>query len=140
MGTQYEVLVERGVDIREAVAAFVLENGLKNVYVSGAVGSAHGFSLTTPENNNFPMEIQAFSHADVCEIVSLVGEAMTWDLVDPLLKRVYPEPADGLFVHLHVSLATIGGKVIGGGLREGKAFRSVRVFLTDLGPGERRPK
>jgi predicted DNA-binding protein with PD1-like motif len=132
MGKDFEVVIERGEDIREVISAFILSKGLENVYVSGAVGSAWDFLLTTPRNNTYPIEIESFTHCDVCEIVSMVGEAMSWDLVDASLREVYPKPANDFFVHLHISLATIGGNVIGGGLRKGKAFRSVRVFLTDL--------
>ena len=62
-----------------------------------------------------------------------VDEIYEYDLdTDPALLEVYPDKVSPLIVHIHASCATAGGHVAGGGLRAGKAFRSVRIFMIPL--------
>ena len=71
-----------------------------------------------------------------------LGTALPAYAADPRVKfvtsegefvvEVYPDKVSPLIVHIHASCATAGGHVAGGGLRAGKAFRSVRIFMIPL--------
>ena len=69
---------------------------------------------------------------DAAELLSFTGEIMRRECVDPALLAVYPDKTSPLFVHIHASCATAGGHVMGGGMRAGRAFRAVRVFMIPL--------
>ncbi|HAT1680537.1 TPA: DNA-binding protein [Klebsiella oxytoca] len=128
----YDFIVGSGEDIREAVTRFVLSKKWHGAYITGAVGSVTDMSFTTPISNKLPPETQVFTVEGAAEVVSFTGEVMLRDLMDPSLKTIYPDTENPLFVHIHTSCAYEGGKVCGGGLAAGKAFRSVRVFLVCL--------
>lgn len=49
--------------------------------------------------------------------------------MDEDLKAVYPKTDSPLFIHIHASCARAGGQVMGGGLRGGRAFRKLRIFV-----------
>ena len=131
MSGMFEVTVKSGEDLRGAITAFVLEKGWKNVLIPCAIGSVIDMVFTTPVENTLPLKTARTPVSGAAELLSLTGEIMTKDRMDPALSAVYKD--DGpLFVHIHASCATAGGHVCGGGLAGGKAFRAVRVFLMPL--------
>lgn len=125
----YDVTVGSGEDIREVVTRYILSKKWRAAYITGAVGSVTGMSFTTPVSNELPLKTRVFSVEGAAEVVSFTGEVMRREQMDPALQTVYPETDNPLFVHIHASCAYDGGRVCGGGLAAGKAFRSLRVFL-----------
>jgi len=127
-----EVTVSAGEDIKKVVTDFILVNGWKQVYVTGAVGSVIDMAFTTPIQNHLPLKVVSLPVSGAGEMLSMVGEIMPREIMDPDLKDIYPDKDSPLFVHLHACIATTGGHVSGGGLKAGKAFRSLRVFILPL--------
>jgi len=127
-----EVTVPAGADIKKVVTDFILAHGWKQVYITGAVGSVIDMAFTTPIQNHLPLKVASVPISGAGELLSMVGEIMPREMMDPDLKDVYPDKDSPLFVHIHASFATAGGHVFGGGLKAGKAFRSLRVFMVPL--------
>lgn len=128
----YDVEVKSGESIKKVVSDYILERGWENVYLMGAIGSVIECVFTSPVENQMPLRTVRIPCRDAAELVSFTGEVMTRERMDPALREVYQDKESPLFVHIHASAATAGGHVVGGGLAEGKAFRSVRVFMTPL--------
>lgn len=131
-----EVTVPGGQSIKENVTQYVLDHGWKDVYLCGAIGSVIDCSFTAPVENELPLRTGTTPCHGAAELVSLTGEIMAWERMDPALAAVYTDKTSPVFVHIHASVATAGGHVMGGGLTDGKAFRSVRVFLIPLDGAE----
>lgn len=129
----YEVTVQRGEDIKQVISDFVIAHGWEEVFVIGAVGSVIDTAYNAPMDNSIPMNLVETECPGAAEIVSFTGEIMKREKMDPKLEAVYPDKTNPLFVHIHASCAVSGGRVIGGGLIRGKAFRALRVFLTPIG-------
>ena len=129
----YEVTVERDEDIRGVIADFILKHGWDEVFIVGAIGSAIDTAYNAPADNSIPMNLVVTECPGAVEIVSFTGEVMKREKMDPNLARVYPDKTSPLFVHIHASCAQAGGNVVGGGLVRGRAFRSLRVFMTPVG-------
>ncbi len=132
MAELFEVTVKAGEDIRQVVSDYVLSKGWHNVYVIGGVGSVIDMRFTTPVENELPLRTASTPCRDAAELVALTGEVMDRELMDPALATVYTDTSSPLFVHLHACCATAGGHMMGGGLKSGKAFRAVRVFMTPI--------
>lgn len=133
MGQIYEVTVQKGEDIKTVISDYILKMGWDEVYISGAIGSVIDTAFTAPIENTLPLKAGVTPCPNAAEILSFTGEVMKREKMDPALAAVYPDKTSPLFVHIHASCATAGGHVIGGGLNKGKAFRSVRVFMTPIG-------
>ena len=127
-----EVTVQQNEDIKKVITNFILEQGWKNVYVFGAVGSVIYMEFTTPIQNHLPLRCGKTPVHGAAEITSMCGEVMPIEFMDPDLEDIYPDKDGPLFVHIHASCATAGGHVFGGGLSAGKAFRALRVFMIHL--------
>ncbi|MCD8361757.1 MAG: DNA-binding protein [Lachnospiraceae bacterium] len=132
MNGLYEVTVPRGADILRTITAFIESKGWENVYITGAVGSVINTVYNVPIDDSIPMHLAKVQCPEAAEIVGFTGEVMKRERMDPELAKVYPDKTSPLFVHIHASCALREGRVIGGGLRGGQAFRSLRVFLTPL--------
>lgn len=128
----FEVTVGAGESIKRVMTDFILSKGWESVYVTGAIGSVIECEFTTPVANELPLKTAVTPCHSAAELVSLVGEVMKRERMDPALQAVYRDKTSPLFVHLHASVATAGGHVIGGGLNDGKAFRAVRIFMVPL--------
>lgn len=128
----YEITIDKGQDIRRTITDYVVSKGWKNVMIPMGIGSVIDMEFTTPVENELPLRTCVTRCRDAAELLSFIGEIMEWDRVDPALKAVYPDKSSPLFVHIHASCATAGGHVMGGGLKDGRAFRAVRVFLVPL--------
>ena len=133
MGQIYEVTVKAGEDIKEVVTDYVLGQGWESVYITGAVGSVIGMSYTTPVRDQLPLVTASQPAEGVAEVLSLTGEVMKREKMDPALQSVYKDTECPLFVHIHISCAHRDGSVRGGGLAAGNAFRLLRIFMTPLG-------
>ena len=129
----YEVTVKRDEDIRQVITDFILDKGWDEALILGAVGSVIDTAYNAPIDNSVPMNLVVTECPGAAEIVSFTGEVMKREYMDPNLAKVYPDKTSPLFVHIHASCAKAGGAVVGGGLVRGRAFRSLRVFLTPSG-------
>lgn len=128
----FEVTVGRGEDIKAVITGFILEHHWKNVYITGAVGSVIDMVFTAPIQNHLPLRCGKTPVSGAAEIISMCGEVMPIEFMDPDLEDIYPDKDSPLFVHIHAACATAGGHVFGGGLSGGRAFRSLRVFMIPL--------
>ena len=128
----YEVIVKQGEDIKSVISSFILKKGWTNVFISGAIGSVIDTAYNAPIDDSIPMNLRTTECWGAAEIVSFIGEVMTRDHMDEALKKVYKDKESPLFVHIHASCVTGDGKVWGGGLVHGRAFRALRVFLIPL--------
>jgi predicted DNA-binding protein with PD1-like motif len=128
----FEVTVKSGEDIKETIVNFILEHQWEEAYISGAVGSVIHMAFTTPLLDTLPLKTTKQTVEGAAEVLSFVGEVMKREYMDPALESVYPDKDSPLFVHIHVACAYRGGKVTGGGLAAGKAFRTLRIFLTPI--------
>lgn len=127
-----EVTVLQNEDIKTVITNFILAHEWKNVYVMGAVGSVIGMVFTAPIQNHLPLRCGKTPVHGAAEVVSMCGEVMPIEFMDPDLEDVYPDKDSPLFVHIHAACATAGGHVFGGGISAGKAFRALRVFMIHL--------
>ena len=128
----FEVTVKSGEDIRQVISDYVIEKGWQSVMIPAAIGSVIGMEFTTPIQNELPLKTAVTPCHDAAELLSFTGEIMRRECVDPALLAVYPDKTSPLFVHIHASCATAGGHVMGGGMRAGRAFRAVGVFMIPL--------
>ena len=133
MAELYELNLKTGEDIRQSISDYILKMGWESVYVIGAIGSVIDMVYTTPVENTLPLRTAGTPCSGAAELVSMTGEVMKREYMDPALASVYTDTENPLFVHLHVCCATAGGHMMGGGLKSGKAFRAVRIFMTPLG-------
>lgn len=125
-----QLVVPAGGDIKAMLLDYLLTNNLTSVYVIGAIGSAKNVLITSPIEPELPLRCLDVPFNVACEVLGFTGEVMEWKDADPILKKVYPDRDDPLFVHIHMAGALAGGHVFGGGFRGGKAFRSLRIFMT----------
>ena len=124
-----ELTIPRGQDILPALERYVLDRGWDDVVVVHAIGSVKDLLFACPVEDELPLRVAVTPCHGAAEILSFTGEIMTKEKMDPELEAVYPDRESPLFVHIHASCARAGVQVMGGGLRGGKAFRSLRVFL-----------
>ena len=132
MGQIYEVTVKAGEDIKAVVTDYVLGQGWESVYITGAVGSVIGMSYTTPVRDQLPLVTASQPAEGAAEVLSLTGEVMKRERMDPVLEKIYPDKTCPLFVHVHASVGVAGSHMYGGGFHDGYAFRKLRVFLQPL--------
>lgn len=128
----YEVTVNRGEDVRQVISDFILEKKWEEAFIINAVGSIINSAYNAPIDDSIPMNLVVRECPGAAELLSFTGEVMKRERMDENLARVYPDKTSPLFVHIHASCATGDGNIYGGGLVRGKAFRSIRVFLTPL--------
>ncbi len=128
----YEISVKRDEDVRRTITDFILEKGWDEAFIVGAVGSIIDSAYNAPIDNSIPMNLVTNECPGAAELLSFTGEVMKRELMDENLAKVYKDKTCPLFVHIHASCATGEGKVYGGGLVKGRAFRGIRVFLIPL--------
>lgn len=128
----YEVTVNRGEDVRQTITDYVLEKNWNEAIIIGAVGSMIDSAYNAPADNSIPMNLVTNACPNAAEIVGFNGEIMKREKMDENLAKVYKDKTSPFFVHIHACCATGDGRLYGGGLVKGKAFRSIRVFLTPL--------
>lgn len=129
MGVVSELIVGRDKDIGQAVAAFVMEKGWEAAYIIGAIGSAVGVELSNPISAELPPKVEMTGPIGPCEVLSLTGEVMKRERMDENLRAAYADKTDPLFIHLHMCCSVKGGQTFGGGLRAGRAFRSLKIYI-----------
>lgn len=120
--------IGRGEDIKSSVAAFVKDRGWERAVICGAIGSVRDVTLTTPAGMELPPRVEKTQCEGPGEVLSLSGEIMKSELMDPMLREIYPSD-EPLFIHIHISLACSGAHVYGGGLDSGRAFRGLKIFI-----------
>lgn len=127
-----EILVGCGEDILQAVERFMIEHQWQSAVITGAIGSVKDMFFSAPISNELPLKAGITPCLGAAEILSFTGEIMPKDKMDPDLRTVYPDKNSPLFIHIHASCARAGGNVMGGGVRGGKAFRALRIFIYQL--------
>lgn len=128
----YEVIIRQGEDVRQVLSDYVLEKKWDEAIIIGAVGSIIDSAYNAPKDNSIPMNLVTNECPNAAEIVGFNGEIMKREKMDPNLAKVYKDKSSPLFVHIHACCATGDGKIYGGGLVKGKAFRGIRIFLTPI--------
>lgn len=128
----YEVTVGRGEDIHQVITEFILEHGWEEVFVVGAIGSIIESVYNAPIDNSIPMHLVQRECPAAAEVLSFTGEIMKRERMDENLRKVYPDKTSPFFLHIHASCVTGEGKIYGGGLVRGKAFRALRIFMTPV--------
>jgi len=125
----YELVIAQGEDIKKAVQDFVLENGWEDVILLGGVGSVTDVELANPATSDLPPRMEKAFIKGPCEVLSFTGEVIIKEKMDEILKKVYANSQDPLFVHIHLSCSGKDGIAYGGAMRSGRAFRSIRMFF-----------
>lgn len=128
----HEIIVGKEEDIKKTIETYLLEKGIKNAFVVGAVGSVHDLVMQAPENTEMPIKLGQFTCKLPAEVLSFSGEIMEREKMDEGMRRAYPDNGSPLFIHLHASVAVSAGHVYGGGLVSGRALRMLRIFLYEL--------
>ena len=128
----YEVTVGRGEDIHQVITEFILKHGWEEVFVVGAIGSIIESVYNAPIDNSIPMHLVQRECPAAAEVLSFTGEIMKRERMDENLRKVYPDKTSPFFLHIHASCVTGEGKIYGGGLVRGKAFRDLRIFMTPV--------
>ena len=64
-----EVTVPMGKDIKKVITEFILQNGWKQVYIIGAVGSVIDMVFTTPIQNYLPLKVSSVPVHDLIETI-----------------------------------------------------------------------
>ena len=128
----YEVTINRGENVRQRILDYVLEKDWDEALIIGAVGSIIDSAYNAPVDNSIPMNLTTNECPNAAEIIGFNGEIMKRERMDENLAKVYKDRSSPLFVHIHACCATGDGRIYGGGLVKGRAFRSIRVFLTPL--------
>ena len=129
MNDLLQLIVPAGANIKKTLMDYLVTNNLSNVYIIGAIGSAKNVCIASPVEPDLPLRTVEVPFRVACEVVGFTGEVMMWEDVDPLLKAMYPDKDDPLFLHIHVAAVLAGGHMFGGGFRGGEAFRSLRIFM-----------
>jgi predicted DNA-binding protein with PD1-like motif len=125
----YELVIAKGQNITETVQAFVLRHGWEDAILLGGVGSVTDVELANPATSALPPRMEKVFIQGPCEVLSLTGEVIIKEKMDEILKKVYANNPNPLFVHIHLSCSDKEGIVHGGALRSGRAFRSIRMFF-----------
>lgn len=107
MGQIYEVTVKAGEDIKAVVTDYVLGQGWESVYITGAVGSVIGMSYTTPVRDQLPLVTASQPAEGAAEVLSLTGEVMKREKMDPALQSVYKDTECPL-LYISISAVRIG--------------------------------
>ena len=128
----YEVTINRGENVRQRILDYVLEKDWDEALIIGAVGSIIDSAYNAPVDNSIPMNLTTNECPNAAEIIGFNGEIMKRERMDENLAKVYKDRSSPLFVHIHACCATGDGRIYGGGLVKGRAFRSIRVFLIPL--------
>lgn len=123
------IIINAGQEIKATILRSLVSRDISRAIIIGAIGSAVDLSVAAPIDREPPLKTTEVPYQVACEIVGMSGEIMPWEDVDPTLAAMYPGEKGPLFVHIHIAAAMMGGNVFGGGLRNGKAFRQIRVFI-----------
>lgn len=132
MDNWYEIIVDTNEDILQTIDRYIVEKGWESAVIVNAIGSVKDLVFATPIRNELPLKVGSTPCLGAAEILSFTGEVMKKELMDEDLKAVYPKTDSPLFIHIHASCARTGGQVMGGGLRGGRAFRKLRIFVRPI--------
>lgn len=124
----YDLTLGPGQEIKGAIRQYVEEQGWSEALIVGAIGSAIGLKFNTPASECPPLRTTESECPQAAEVVGFSGEIKSLEKVDPQLAANYAADGCSLFVHIHACCVSRSG-VYGGGLTDGRAFRSLRIFL-----------
>lgn len=125
----YEWIIERDEDLRIRLDQYMLASGFQHIFISGAVGSMRDITLAAPGEFTIPPRLVMTECLGPAEITSFAGDVYLRHLAPQDELFLDPENDSPLFAHIHMSCAIAGGQTIGGGLRRGKAFRRIKLFV-----------
>lgn len=125
----YEWIIERDEDIRACLDKYMVESGLQHAYISGAIGSIKDVLLAAPASLDIPPRLVLTNCNGPAEITSFSGDVYLRHLAPPDELFLDDQAASPLFAHIHMSCAIAGGSTCGGGLRAGKAFRRIKLYV-----------
>lgn len=118
-------------NIKKKITSFVEEKNWEMAYVIGAIGSVCDVHLVNPQNSEIPPNLKGQTINSSCEVLNFSGEVMKKKYMSDIMKKIYKNDESPFFVHIHMSCSTKGQRVYGGGLREGKAFIGLKVFIQE---------
>lgn len=130
----YELVLTENQDIKEGILTFIKAHNLRNVYVSGAIGSVKDCVFTAPlaDSTADKLVVSETMLAQPAELVAFVGEIYLTDGVTDFVPASAKQSDSEYFVHLHGQAAIAGGACYGGGFKSGKVFKRVKVYLFAL--------
>lgn len=127
----HELIIERDEDLRTCLDKYMLQMRFTHAYISGAVGSIRDVTLAAPAEMTIPPKLTLTHCEGPAEITSLVGDIYLRPLAPPDELFMDPENDSPLFAHIHMALAIAGGRTYGGGFRQGRAFRRIKLYVID---------
>lgn len=128
----YELELHRGNDIKSCLDKFITSKGWNSAYIMGGIGSVEDIVLSNPISKEFPPNIETQNLSGPCEVLSFTGEIMNKEFMSESMKKVYKDDECQLFIHIHMSCSTAGGRVFGGGLHNGKIFRGMKLYIKQM--------
>lgn len=126
-----------GVDIKEALRAYLEAEGVVRGVILNGIGSVQDLDLAAPKSDAWPVVLDHTQVKGPGEVLHISGEILPGAEMPQALKAVYKE-AGAHFIHIHLSVGLPKAEVRGGGLHGGKSFRSLTLFL-DLERGGAEP-
>ena len=128
----YVLKISRHEDIKDKILDFVREKDWDKAYISGALGSVCDVHVVNPQNDKIPPDLKGEIINGPCEVLSFVGEVMKKEYMSETMKTVYKDDENLYFAHIHMSCSTKNQKVYGGGLRKGRAFLGLKIFIEKI--------
>lgn len=129
---EYLINILKHEDIKEKILDFAKEKDWEKAYIIGAIGSVCDVHLVNPQNDKIPPELMGQTIKDSCEVLNFSGEVMKKKYMSDIMKTLYKDDENPYFVHIHMSCSTKGQRVYGGGLRKGRAFIGLKVFVKEI--------
>lgn len=112
----YQLTLDAGVQIHQALQDFLVEKGLRHAFVLSCVGSCTRVNLVFPKTTTIPPELGNIEYNGLFEINGIIGD----------VKKV----GDEIKVHLHGSFTKEGKDVFGGAVREGtRVFKMAEMVI-----------
>lgn len=128
----YELVIGPNQDIRQCLDAYIMQQGWKQVYISGAIGSITEVFLSAPLSAKLPPNVGITHYVGAAEVSSFVGYAYQRALAPADEIMLDPQIDSPLYVHIHMSCGISGGHTYAGGFRGGTTMRAMNVFMFPL--------
>ncbi len=111
--------LEKGDDVREKLTAFLQTNNCHGAVVLGALGSVVDVVVGNAATQTLPPEVRYTEIPGPFEVLSFCGEIR--------------KEADGSwFVHIHMGGSRTDASAFGGGMRQARVFKGLKIFLQEI--------